>query len=209
MIIDKLSFSVAAIEFEKVYMVMDKCISLGYNARILSFLLGYRATYVRDVEDPMQKLRYTPKDTNYLQSIFECRLPEIMPGKIAELHYQIKIDTSIDADGHTVYEISRELKNQQYILYRKIKLADRPIAVSNKVVEVDKILEYVRHLFSSGYFDAPKTALEVFNKCRKKFSLSVHPDHVAKGIAFYTGKRKSPRLIQEKNESSRTVYTKC
>jgi len=202
-------FSISAIEFEKVYMVMDKRIALGYSGRDLSFLLGYRPLYVRDVEDPRHMLRYTPKDTNYLQLIFDCKLEEIMLPKTVESVYRIRVDTLIREGDNPIYKISRKLNNNTVVSYRTINLnEDTNGSLLKATVKSELVLDYIRDLFEGNYFNEPKTALEVFNKCKKKLGESVQPCDLACAIAFYTAKRKSPKLNQVKNKSSRTVYSK-
>jgi len=203
-----LPFPVASIEFDKVYLVMDKRIDLGYTDRELSFLLGYRSLYVRDVEDPLHTLRYTPKDTNYLLHIFDCKLPEIMSPKITELFYHIKVSVTIKDDGRKVYEISRELKNKEYVQYRTLKIRENNTLSMPDTTRADQIQHYIDHLFETGYFETPRTALEIFKKSVKDFESPVKPQYLHDALSFYTGKRKAPRLIQRKNESSRTVYLK-
>jgi len=203
-----LPFPVASIEFDKVYLVMDKRIALGYTDRELSFLLGYRSLYVRDVEDPLHTLRYTPKDTNYLLHIFDCKLPEIMSPKITELFYQIKVAVTIKDDGSKVYEISRELKNKEYVQYRTLKTGVNNILSVSETAGADQIRYYIDLLFETSYFETPRTALEIFKKSVKEFESRVQPQYLHNALSFYTGKRKAPRLIKRKNESSRTVYLK-
>lgn len=200
-----LPFPVASIEFEKVYMVMDRRVALGWSDRELSFLLGYRALYVRDVENPLHTLRYTPKDTNYLLSIFDCKLPDVMQPKVSELFYQVKVVVDEYADGGICYEIFRELGNKKFVLYRTLVVGKDLLPVQTDFDEL-QIHSFVDHLFGSGYFSQQRTALEVFKKCIGKFGKVVPPGLVLAAISVYTGKRKSPKLTQAKNESGRTVY---
>lgn len=202
---EHLPFPVAAIEFDKVYMVSDKRMVLGYSDRELSFLLGYRALYVRDVEDPLHTLRYTPKDTNYLLSIFDCRLSELMPGKVVEPFYQVKVVVSVDKEGREVYEIFTE-SNKQFVFYRAVELSKENLIL--KGGDCETVKDYIALLFNKGYFDEPKTALEIFKKCMRRLGKPLQPQFVMEGLSFYTSKRKAPRLIQIKNSSARTVYKK-
>lgn len=200
-----LPFPVASIEFAKVYMVRDRRIFLGYSDRELSFLLGYRPLYVRDVEDPLHTLRYTPKDTNYLMSIFDCSLAELMPAKVADLFYQVKVGCFLDDKGNKIYEISRE-KDKQFVPYRVV-VEDQPGILPQKDA-AEQVRGYITQLFMNGYFDDPRTSLEIFKKCTRKFGKTLRPQFVMDGLSFYTSKRKSPKLVLLKNMSARTVYVK-
>lgn len=203
---DNLPFPVASIEFDKVYMVMDKRLALGYSDRELSFLLGYRHLYVRDVENPLHTLRYTPKDTNYLLSIFDCRLPELMPAKVDEAFYQVKVVESVDQAGGSVYEIFRE-KGKQFIAYKVVRVGEPGVFAKNSA-DAENIMHYVSHLYRKGYFDDPKTALELYKKCTHRFGKPLQPQLVMDALSFYTSKRKAPRIVHFKNVSARTVYQK-
>lgn len=199
-----LSIPVSSIEFDKVYRVMDKRKSLGYSARDLSFLLGYRALYVRDVENPFHTLRYTTIDTNYLLSIFDCELCEIMAGIIPEAFYQIDVE-KIAAGNNTTYRIYKEASPVVRDLLKEFSEETRSDTDS---VGHSEIENFIQSLFENGFFDETKTALEVFIVCKEKAGSLVAPIDVANAVGIYTGKRKAPRLVQEKNTSGRTVYKK-
>lgn len=204
-----LPFPVSSIEFDKVYRVMDKRKSSGYSDRDLSFLLGYRALYVRDVENPLHTLRYTVKDTNYLLDIFDCKLPEIMAGRIPELFYQVKVVENVGQDGSIMYEIYIELPNKEFELYRKFTTREKEeLLDKTNTITLKEVSGCIDKLFEGVYFNKPKTALEVFKRCVTELESSIEPSAVADAISHYTGKRKAPRLIQEKNKSARTVYSK-
>jgi hypothetical protein len=199
-----LSMPVYSIEFDKIYRVMDKRKSLGYSDRDLSFLLGYRPLYVRDVEDPLHTLRYTAKDTNYLLKIFDCELPEIMAGIIPEAFYQIDVE-KITKDGNIAYRIYKEVFPGDQILLREFSNENKSDVDSEGYAKIE---DFVQSLFDNGFFDEAKTALEVFMACRERLGSLVAPFDVANAVGNYTGRRKAPRLVQEKNESGRTVYKK-
>ncbi|SEB05051.1 hypothetical protein [Pedobacter hartonius] len=195
---------VSSIEFDKVYRVRDKRILLGISDRDLSFLLGYRATYVRDVEDPDDTLRYTPKDTNYLLSIFDCKLSEIMTDKIPEPFYRIDVEKFTNENG-IGYKIYREIESKERILLQYLSPL---IKKKQKGLPNNEISIYISNLFIDGFFDEPKTALDVFAQCIKKFGAEVASYLVIDAIGKHTGKRKAPRLLQRKNQAARTVYFK-
>lgn len=201
---DNLPFPVSSIEFEKVYMVRDKRMALGYSDRELSFLLGYRALYVRDVEDPLHTLRYTPKDTNYLLSIFDCSLSELMPSKVALPFYQIKVVVSVDKEGREVYEIFQEI-DKKFVCYKVLE-PDPEKVILECALDDQTVKDYISHLFNRGYFNEPKTALEIYKKCVRRFGMPLRPWFVMHGLSFFTSKRKAPKLVQFKNSSARTVY---
>ncbi|CAM3951397.1 hypothetical protein SAMN06265348_104121 [Pedobacter westerhofensis] len=196
-------YPVSSIDLDKVYKVRNKRLSLGYSARELSFLLGYRAHYVRDVEDPTQTLRYSVKDTNYLLLIFKCDLREIMEAKIPEDYYFISVKKLKDAAGITSYLINKQTSGIKHVTYQNF--SDEVEKISKSKID-SEIYRYVESLFENGYFDTPRTGLEVFSSCETVIVGKLLPHLVINAIGRFTGKRKSPRLITSRNKSGRTVY---
>jgi len=197
---------VSSIELDNVYRVMDKRKSLGYSARDLSFMLGYRALYVRDVENPKHTLRYTPKDNNYLQLIFECPLSDILAGKIPEVNYLITIETHSygTVSTNTIHRLNLP---QAPIRLKEFKDEDDTsveIGTSEKI-EIEKV---INNLFNSVYFDQPKTALEILQSFKEIYRKTTPVHNVIAAIKKYTARRKAPRLIENKNESGRTTFLK-
>lgn len=199
-----LPFPVSSIEFDKIYRMMAKRRSMGYSDRDLSFLLGYRALYVQDIENPLKTLRYTAKDTNYLLSIFDCDLQEVMTGKIPEEFYHITVETA------TIGEIThfRIFKEDQFVSPFLTVTIPNPQSIAVDMTNAVKIEKFIQVLFDGNFFSSPRTALEIFGQCKQHFEEPVHPYLLCVAIGKYTGKRKAPRLIQQKNNSSRTVYIK-
>ena len=187
---------------------MDKRLALGYSDKALSFLLGYRSTYVRDVEDPTHTLRYSPKDINYLMQIFNCRLPELMPDKILQSFFHIKVSISVNEDGETVYKVFKESSDKNFFLYRTIKTGGSDEVHLQSKADAAEIRKYMTHLFETDFFTEAKTSLEIFKKCSSRFGSPLRPQHLIDAVSFYTAKRKKPRLIRMKNRSGRTIYVK-
>jgi len=195
---------VSSIEFDKIYRVMDKRISLGYSAIELSFLLGYRLQYVRDVENPEKTLRYTTKDTNYLMNIFDCKLPELMSGKIDEPFYQITFKVSKYAGGIT-YRIFRDSLQEQQLLFREFTTGAKDTITAN-TTEITELTQFLNSLFHNDYFSVPKTALEIFKLCKLEVGNLIKPHSLFTALKTFTFRKMLPKLIQEKNESGRVLY---
>jgi len=197
-------FPVSSIEFDKVYRVMDKRKLSGYTERELSFLLGYRPLYVRDVENPIHTLRYTTKDTNYLLQIFECELSEIMPGKITEPFYQVKVEVKESGREvtYTVYQMITKTIN----LYREFTVTDQGPTSDSDFQMISKVEDFIEVLIDQTYFITPKTTLQLFKVCLEKFGNSIKPRYLSEALKKYTPLKAPNRLSAEKNESGRTVY---
>jgi hypothetical protein len=196
---------VSSIEFDKIYRVMDKRVSLGYSDRELSFLLGYRPLYVRDVENPLHTLRYTAKDTNYLLDIFECSLQEIMAPKIRDTFYPIKIETQQYAGGIT-YKIWKDNAPDKAQLLKEFTAEIETSRVMKNTIKFVEVNEYLSTLFNNGYFNDARTALEIFKHCKAEMSKTITPFMLSAGLGSFTARKKTPKIIEYKNDSARTVY---
>jgi hypothetical protein len=219
----------SSIEFDKVYLVMALRIKLGWSDRDLSFLLGYRALYVEDVEDPNGTLRYSPTDTNYLRRIFfNCKLSAIMSPKIPERYYKVEISTedvtpvSDENFKHSGQKDNdKDERRKTKILSFEIHFINikrDPICFTQGKEDYDldlatykskqEIQQEIDKLFDGAFFDKARTALDVFEHCNKKFGRKVRPCDLADAIGYYTGKRKAPRLVKGRNEMKRQTYWK-
>lgn len=208
---------------------MDLRIKYGWSERDLSFLLGFRALYVEDVENPNGTLRYFPADTNYLRRIFfNCKLSAIMSPKIPERYYKIEVFTKSVATVSDEYyepEGKRKIDQDRRLKTESLSFEIHFISpIRNSIFftqgkenfEIDfttyktakEIQKEIDKLFEGEFFDNPRTALEVFEHCNKKFGRKVRPCDLADAIGYYTGKRKVPRLAKDKNEMKRQTYLK-
>lgn len=201
------SFPVSSIEFDKTYRVRQKRIKKGYTARELSFLLGYHPLYVRNLEDPTSTKKYNASETNYLRLIFDCPLSELMAERIDEPFYQVQVEQSINSGtGNNSYTISLlRGDTKEYFLSFEEEPAGFELPLES-VASKQQIQDYVDELFAGGFFDEPRTGLDVFKFCLGNFGSPLRPAFVAEALSFYTGKRKAPRLVKRKNESSRDTY---
>ncbi|PVY43645.1 hypothetical protein C8E01_1011 [Pontibacter virosus] len=200
---------VSSIEFDKTYRVRKKRLTMGYTARELSFLLGYHPLYVRNLEDPTSTKKYNAAETNYLRQIFDCPLSDLMPGKIEEPFYQIQIEQGHNPKSNNKsYTISilKEEGKEHFLTFEEEPASfELPL---KSVATQEEVQQFVDGLFRNGYFDKPRTGLEVFKLCQEKLGFPLKPVFVANALRLYTGKRKAPRLVMRKNVSSREVFIK-
>ncbi len=200
---------VSSIEFDKTYRVRQKRLEMGYTARELSFLLGYHPLYVRNVEDPTSTKKYNAAETNYLRQIFECPLSDLMPGKIEEPFFHIQVEHDLNPESNNKsYTISflKEGGKEHFLTFEE-EPANFELPLKSAATQ-EEVQQFVNALFANNYFDKPRTRLEVFKLCQEKFGAPLRPAFVADALGFYTGKRKAPRLVKGKNESSRDVFVK-
>lgn len=204
-----LTVPVSSIEFDKTYRVRQKRLTMGYTARELSFLLGYHPLYVRNLEDPTSTKKYNAAETNYLRQIFDCPLYDLMPGKIEEPFYQIQVEQGLSPESNNKsYTISilKEGYKEHFLTFEE-EPTNFELPFKSTATQ-EEVRHFVDELFASSFFDMPRTGLEVFKLSQEKFGVPLKPAWVADVLGFYTGKRKAPRLVKGKNESSREVFIK-
>jgi hypothetical protein len=129
-----------------------------------------------------------------------------MAGKIEEPVWPIIVEDSFN-DSMKTYHISHVLPNGSIELYREVIEEPKHIDLKlNSVISAIDAERYIKSLFQENWFIEPRTALQVFHKCIKKYGYPIRPYFVLKALASLTSKRKAPRLITKKNVTRRTIY---
>lgn len=218
---------VLSIEFDKVYLVRKKRISLGWTSQELSFLLGHNRSYVRDIENPIKSPRYNSTTTNYLRRIFfNCKLSEIMSPKIASRYYKLEIFSKEAEPAPDDVEAKKDAREESKKFSFKIYMLNKDSEPTHfcsftqdkddfetdfsEFVNAQLIIVHVEKLFNGNFFNSERTALEIFESCVKKHGRKVRPCDVENAIKVYTGKKKAPRLMKSEktNEMHRFTYKK-
>lgn len=204
-------YSLTSIDFEKCYKVMDLRIKHGYSDRDLSFLLGYEALYVRKAENPIHKIRYKAKDTNYLRHIFTCELSAIMDGKLAEFTYDLCVLETANENKTKSFDIYIAHRGK-YKLFRSFtELAFNERLRPRSIANPGEVVDYVQKLLNNGFFASPKTGLELFRECEANFGGHIKPTYIEEAIKKINklDKEKAPPALKihiSKNGMSRWVY---
>lgn len=198
---------VTSIDYLKVKLVREKRLAIGFTAKEVSFLLGKRTTFVSEVEDPFSTLKYGVDDTLYLTRICRCSVAEFHEG-IEGLPDFIKMIRKDDKKtGSIKYSTVDpiELADKMELLVSKI---DKDIGSVESKALLDDLIGEVEVLFENGFFDAPKTALEAYEKCTEKFGYPIKPEYLSLALQKYTRKKSFPRLdSKSKSEGfARTLY---
>lgn len=200
----------APIEIEKMLNVLSLRKEKGYSQFELSFLMGQRDFYVRDIENPKLKLVYTPQFSNILRQIFDCEIQAIIPDTNRRPGYSIRILEATDESGKFVYhaEILEENGSWKPIDNFSKDESKSLLLNSPSTITEQEVKDWVESKFISDYFDAPKTALKIFKDCEKDLDRTIRPMHLATSLQEYTKKKKSLRLVKEKNTDSLFIFAK-
>lgn len=211
--------------FQKIYRIKAFREKWGYSAYECSFLLGKHDFFFRDAEDPFENTHFNIIDTNYLQLIFNEPLPTFSPPVVEEDTYHLKVTKYLNEVRLWVWEIAkrktptgwdklldpRNEKNRDVYepfttVVEERKLAELPTPLN--VVVFDEVRAFIDSLLSEGFFDEPKTALDILKRCRKHFVDDFHARNMIRVINHYTNKKSGVPLLDKSktNEFGRRIY---
>jgi len=132
---------------------------------------------------------------------------KILPKKTDGDKYTIRVFTATE-NALISYRIEKLEPNGSWTLFREFteepKLIELPLDSS---ISETAVREFIQGKFADGYFKTSKTALEVFQLCKKHFKEAIRPLYVANSLKVLTSKRKTPKLGTKKNEMGRTYYS--
>lgn len=111
-----------------------------------------------------------------------------MDGKLAELAYKLSVIVTVNVTGTKTYDIYEEQRSDKDKLYRSFtELMDLqaagPLRTSAK-----------------GYFDTPKTGLELFHNCTEHFGGHIRPSFIGKAIRLISRAGKAEQKIKIEKE---------
>jgi hypothetical protein len=203
--------SLSSIDFDKIHKIMDYRIKWGYSAYECSFLLGKNDFFFRDAENPLNTKRYNPDDTNYIQLIFQEDLSAFMSPIIKEDIIHLEVITQLNERRKTVYEISirNDSQNKHFKTFiEEDKHLELPSPLNLSTFDEVKI--HIGALIEHGFFEAKKTALEIFNACREYFGTDFHPRYMIAVLNHYTNKKSGIPILDNssKNDCGRKVFWK-
>lgn len=199
----------APIEIEKMLNVLSLRKEKGYSQFELSFLMGQRDFYVRDIENPKLKLVYTPQFSNILRQIFDCEIQAIIPDTNRKPDYSIRILEATDESGKIVYRAERQEEGGIWMLMATFSDEPKDLLLDSLSTTTEQdVKNWVINKFNSDYFDLPKNALEILNDCQSDLASAVRPLDLSSALQNYTRMKKSPRLVKKKNTDARFEFIK-
>lgn len=199
----------APIEVEKMLTIMELRHSFGYNQFELSFLLGQRDHYVRDVEFPNLTLDYPVPHYNYLAMIFNCGFNKIIPVYKSESDFPIyRLSSATDESGKIYYQLEKANNNCNWKAIKILTEEQKDLLLDSpsKFTKED-ILNWVDKKLQAGYFKQPKTALELLKACQKDLKGPVRPMYLSAALVSYAKKKLSSKIVKKKNEMARFEYS--
>lgn len=183
-----------AIEYDKVYKIRALRLKFRYSQYETSWLLGYRDYYVRDVENPMLKLRYSAVDTNYFRLIFDCPIADIIAPIIDPPKWYINVKVKENESGKTTYQIYT-LQNGKRTLYQTVQHEDKHISYpTSNLTTQEQVNVFIEELMNEDFFNTPRTHLEIFKKGTEKFGPDLKPLLVINAIGRITRQHSYPKL---------------
>ncbi len=197
------------IEIEKILNVLSLRKGKAYSQFELSFLMGQRDFYVRDVEDPNHTLIYAVPFTNLFRQIFTCDIQAIIPDSNRKPSYSIRILKATDKSGKVIYRAERKEEGGEWKLIATLSEEPKDLLLDfPSLVTEQEVKNWVISKFNSDYFNSPKNALKILNDCQNDLDGPIRPIYLSSALQNYTRMKKSPRLVKEKNTNGRFEFVK-
>ncbi|WP_211357510.1 hypothetical protein [Sphingobacterium allocomposti] len=199
------------IEVEKMLNLLILRKQKRYSQFELSFLMGQRDYYVRDVENPAHKLTYAVPFTNIFRQIFNCDVQAIVPNIIATPTSSIRISEATDENGNILYRAEKQIDGQDWDLIDYFGTEDKDLLLefeeSIDIISEERVQDWVLDKIESGYFDVAQNALQIFNDCKAELTGVVRPLFLATALKACNGTKGLPKLNKEKDRNGRFVYS--
>lgn len=203
------TFSMEPIELEKMINVLNLREERGYSQFELSFLMGFRDFYVRDVENPLHTLQYSVPNNGYLMQIFKCGIDRIVPAKLPVTETPIhRVSTATDEGGKLIFKVEKLKDDDKWVVLKIFSEEPKDLLLPSPTkFSEEEVKSWVSRKFEqSRFFSKPKTALDILRACEKDLDGPVRPIFFASALMDYTAKKKTPRLVKAKNDMGRTVF---
>ncbi|PRD56709.1 hypothetical protein [Sphingobacterium gobiense] len=200
------------IEVEKMLNVLALRKRKRYSQFELSFLMGQRDFYVRDVENLAHTLIYTIPFNNIFRQIFNCGIQAIVPDVNEKPSYKIRISEAADENGNILYRVEKQIEGHDWELISEFGTEDKDLLLEFEepidIVSEERISNWVLDKIESGYFDIAKNALQIFNDCQAELTGTVRPLFLANALKACNGTKGLPKLNKKKDGEARFVYIK-
>ncbi|MGK9124330.1 hypothetical protein M1D52_09420 [Olivibacter sp. SA151] len=200
------------IEVEKMLNVLLLRKRKGYSQFELSFLMGQRDFYVRDIENPNHTLVYAVPFANIFRQIFDCEIQAIVPNINSRPSYSIRILGATNKTGNTFYRAEKQIEGNDWELITEFGTEEKKILLKYEESEIfaseEAVVNWVLGRIEAGYFDVAKNALQIFKDCSAELNGKVRPLFLANALKSCNGTKGLPKLTKEKDRNGRFVYEK-
>lgn len=167
----------------------------------LAFLLGQRDLYVRDFERPDHTLILGLSENNTIRIIFKCELADFVPLNNSGNSSSIQILYQVDDQGNRNYIAEQKIGNGKWKEFLRFGDEDKDILMdSSSTITDTQVQSWIDDKYHNGYFNTAKSALQIFLDCEVHFDEPVRPLFIANAIQHYTKKKKTPRLVKNRDK---------
>lgn len=200
------------IEVEKMLNVLLLRKNKGFSQFELSFLMGQRDFYVRDVENPNHTLVYAVPFTNIFRQIFDCDVQAIVPDINCLPSYSIRILEATDDSGNTYYRAEKQIEGKNWELIDEFGIEEKDLLLKFEESEIiaaeETVKDWVFGKIDAGYFDVAKNASQIFKDCSAELEGKVRPLFLAEALKACNGTKGLPKLAKKKDRNGRFVFGK-
>lgn len=192
--------SLPAYSVEKALQFVNFRREAGYSAYECSFLIGKHDYFVRDIENLLDKSSFSTIDTNYILLIFRKEFKQVFPIKTFDGNFTLALKQSIGDKRKSVYEIVIDAfppTNRSKIIYEEEKHLELPTKL--ELSDEETLKKFMRRLYDEGFLNNTRTALEIFDECRKEenFGPDFHPRHMIRALNHYTNIKSGEPILDK------------
>lgn len=197
------------VEVEKMLNILRMRKAKGYSQYELSFLLGQRDFYVRDIENIAHTLDYKINFSNILRQIFNCEFSDFIPNTNVKPSYTIDIFQHTDKSGHITYKAEKRFEDGIVTEIATFGTEDKKLLLASaSSITEEEVNSWVLSKYEEGYFDTEKTALKILKDCEAELKQAVRPLYLANVMRSFNKDNDQPRINEKKDENKRFVYFK-
>lgn len=204
-----------AFSFEKIALLKQLREKLGYSAYEVSFLLGKHNFFVRDAENPLKTTLIDSEDTCHIAKVFRTAISQITPPTIAIDNYQLEVIKGKTEKRKDRFEIY--IRNTVPPRTKPVEIIEeeKHIELPTKLVvsDVKTIRSFIHGLYQDGFFNNTRTALEIFDECRREenFGPNFHPRNLIRALDHYTNSKSGESILDKSrtNLFSRRLFLKA
>ncbi len=210
----KYTITFPAFSFEKILLLEQLRKKLGLSAYEVSFMLGKHDFFIRDAENPLKTTLIDSEDSCHLMKVFLVPIEDITPPNMPVDDYQI-----------IVIKEKAEKKKDRFLIdiQNAIPALSRPIVFVEEekhvelptpleVLDEQKVRGFIYGLYTSGFFNNTRTALEIFDVCREEenFGSNFHPRYMIRALDYYTNRKSGNPILDNSrtNLFSRRLFFK-
>ena len=210
----KYTITFPAFSLEKTLLLEKLRKKFGFSAYEISFMLGKHDFFIRDAENPLKTTLIDPEDTCHLMKAFRVPVDYITPPNMVVDNYQMIVTKEKAEKKKDRFQI--DIQNPIPALSRSVVIVEEEkhveLPTTLDLSDEQTVRDFIYALYLNGFFNSTKTALEIFDVCRRaeSFGANFHPRNMIRALDYYTNKKSGNPILDNSrtNLFSRRLFFK-